>query len=53
METLRNGRKSDEAMRQVVSDFYFLIELAFVGSGNVELTDRPRGKTRLWRCAKV
>lgn len=30
--TLRSGKKSDEAMRQVVSDFNLLIELAFVGA---------------------
>lgn len=33
METLRSGQKSEAAMRQVVSDFNLLIELAFVGNG--------------------
>lgn len=33
VETLRSGVKSEAAMRQVVSDFNVLIELAFVGDG--------------------
>ena len=33
VETLRSGQKSEAAMRQVVSDFNLLIELAFVRDG--------------------
>ena len=33
VETLRSGQKSAAAMRQVISDFNLLIELAFVGDG--------------------